>query len=407
MIHAPLPELENERLEELYRYNILDTPPEENFNEVVELASYICGSPISHISLIERHRSWHKARIGLADQETPRDATFCSHTIGGTKPLIVPDARLDARFANHPAVINDPSIRFYAGFPLVTAGGYSIGTLCVVDMIPRELSEQQIKALDILSKQVMKLIEERNRAQQFRQSALLEHQRNEKLQQLIGTQRRIMSILGHDTRGPLFYINWMIKGMMDGNLHQTDIQGNFEVISNQLDSTLIMIEDLLEWSRVNILNASSDETLFAVREMTDEIIEALQNMAEKKSVSLHNEVPESLIGRCHERIVRFVLRNLLVNSIKFTQQGTVSVSAFKTDQWLRFIIRDTGVGMSTLQVQQILDAESRSTRGTANELGAGLGILLIREFLQQVNGRLEINSAPGKGTTVSVSVPHD
>ncbi|RYF90122.1 MAG: GAF domain-containing protein [Chitinophagaceae bacterium] len=164
MIHAPLPEQENERLEELYRYNILDTPPETDFTEIVELAAYICQVPISHISLIERQRSWHKARIGLGEAETPRHLTFCSHTIRGRDPLIVTDASKDVRFANNPFVEHDPHIRFYAGFPLVTSNGHSIGTLCVVDNIPRSINDQQYKALNMLAKQVIKLLDERIRS---------------------------------------------------------------------------------------------------------------------------------------------------------------------------------------------------------------------------------------------------
>ncbi|RYF90121.1 MAG: HAMP domain-containing histidine kinase [Chitinophagaceae bacterium] len=234
---------------------------------------------------------------------------------------------------------------------------------------------------------------------------MFEKQRNNRLQQLINTQRRIMAILGHDTRGPLFYINWMIRSMMDGSSKPGELQENFEIISNQLDSTLIMIEDLLDWSRVNILNATNDEHLFAVREMVDELFASLKNMADKKEVELCNEISEAMIGRCHERIVRFVLRNLLVNSIKFTQHGTVKVNAFTARHALHFIITDSGVGMSAVQVQQILKAQGNSTMGTADEKGAGLGMLLIHEFLQQINGKIEVESLPGKGTTISITIP--
>lgn len=405
MVSAPVPEREDERLAELFRYNILDTPPETDFTEIVELAAYICQVPISHISLIERQRSWHKARVGLADAETPRQLTFCSHTIHGRQPLIVTDATKDVRFSNNPYVTGDPRIRFYVGFPLVTANGHSIGTLCVVDTTPRQLNKQQLKALDMLAVQVMKLLEERIRSQQFQQFALMERQRNNRLQQLIDTQRRIMSILGHDTRGPLFYINWMVQTMMKGNPDPAEVKSNYEVISNQLDSTLIMIEDLLEWSRVNILNAAGDEELFAVKDMVDELFGSLQNMAAEKSIRLLNEVPETLIGRRHERIIRFVLRNVLVNAVKFTQKGVIQVSTVASRQWLRMIVNDTGIGMSEMQVQKILSGAGSSTNGTANEKGAGLGMLLIHEFLQQINGKLEIDSAQGKGTTISITVP--
>lgn len=404
MNSTPIPDMEAERLADLYEYDILDSAPEQDFTDIVELASYICKVPISHISFIERQRSWHKAHIGLGENETPRHLSFCSHTISGQSPMIVGDASKDDRFAANPYVLGDPGIRFYAGFPLVTSNGNSIGTLCVVDTIPRTMDEEQLRALDILAKQVMKLLDERVRSQKFQQRALHEEQRNQRLQQMIATQRRIMAILGHDTRGPLFYINWIIKSMMDGKLNPAELQGNFHVITNQLDSTLIMIEDLLDWSRVNILNAGGDREMFAVKEVVDEIIAPLQNIANNKSILLVNDVPEEMLGLCYERIVRFALRNLLVNAIKFTKQGTVQVKAVAHRQWIRFSVTDTGIGMTEQQVDKILKAESSSTIGTANERGAGLGIILIHEFLQQVNGKLDVESTPGAGTTVSITL---
>lgn len=406
MITTPLPQLENERLAELYAYNILDTPPEEDFSDIVELASYICGTPISHISLIDRDRSWHKARKGLQDQELPRNLSFCTHTVSASKPVIVPDATMDERFANNPFVLEAPGIRFYAGFPLVTAGGHSIGTLCVVDTVPRALDKEQLKALHLLSKQVMKLLNERIRSQNLRLSGMLEQQRNAKLQQLIDTQRRIMTILGHDTRGPLFYINWMIRTMMKSDIRQYDLENNFQVISNQLDSTLIMIEDLLDWSRVNILNATEkEEDFFEVRKMGEELLESLQLQAAKKQVQLENDIPQALVGRRHERIIRFVLRNLLLNAIKFTREGKVTLDANTGKHWLKLSVTDNGVGMTEQQVKEILQGDSRSTRGTANEQGSGLGFMLIREFLQQVNGKMEIMSTKEVGTSVIIYIP--
>src|SRR6478672_8322582 len=196
MPNAPFPECETERLASLYSYNILDSPPEEDFTDIVDLVAYICQTPIAHISLIDRDRSWHKARKGLSDQELPRQFSFCTHTIFSGHPVIVEDARKDERFADNPSVLNDPFIRFYAGFPLITSGAQCIGTLCVVDTIPRKLNEHQLAALELLAKQVMKLLEERKRTQQLQQATRLEQERNAKLQRISDTQRHIMSILG-------------------------------------------------------------------------------------------------------------------------------------------------------------------------------------------------------------------
>ncbi len=161
---APLPENEAERLKALEDYNILDTLPEQGFDDLTALASYICKTPIALISLIDSDRLWIKSKVGLKVREIPRDWAFCSHTIlQPQKILVVNNAVKDERFANNPLVKNNPKIRFYAGVPLVTSNGFAVGTLCVIDMIPRQLNDRQLDALYRLSRQVvaqMELIQE-------------------------------------------------------------------------------------------------------------------------------------------------------------------------------------------------------------------------------------------------------
>ena len=152
---APFPADENERLAALSKHGILDTEPEAAFDSMVQLASYICQTPIAAISLVDEHRQWFKAITGLAAKETPRDVAFCAHAILGDEPLIVPDARRDERFHDNPLVASDPEICFYAGIPLVTSEGYHLGTLCVIDRRPRVLEPEQLSAIKVLADSVI------------------------------------------------------------------------------------------------------------------------------------------------------------------------------------------------------------------------------------------------------------
>ena len=142
------------RLTALRSYRILDTDAEQSFDDLTLLASQICNAPIAAISLIDDHRQWFKSRVGLEMTEVPREIAFCTHAIGQESMLVVPDARADERFRDNPLVTGEPHVRFYAGAPLVTPDGHALGTLCVVDRVPRTLSAGERQALNVLRRQV-------------------------------------------------------------------------------------------------------------------------------------------------------------------------------------------------------------------------------------------------------------
>ncbi len=166
MIPASLPPNEEQRLAALQRYAVLDSMPERDFDDITRLASSICGVPIALVSLIDADRQWFKSRVGLDATETPRDLAFCAHAIHGADVLIVPNALEDERFADNPLVTSGPAIRFYAGTPLFTSDDFALGTLCVIDTVPRELAPDQIESLKALGRQVVSQLELRRAARE-------------------------------------------------------------------------------------------------------------------------------------------------------------------------------------------------------------------------------------------------
>jgi adenylate cyclase len=157
---TPLPRNEEDRQKALENYNILDTDPEAAFDDLTALASHICGTPIALVSLVDTNRQWFKSRVGLEAIETPREVAFCAHAIlNPNEILVVPNAIEDDRFAGNPLVTSNPNIRFYAGTPLVTPDGFPIGTLCAIDIVPRQLSPEQLEALRTLGRQVISQME--------------------------------------------------------------------------------------------------------------------------------------------------------------------------------------------------------------------------------------------------------
>jgi len=165
-----VPSDEPARLEALKRYRILDTDPERAFDDLTMLASYICGTPIALITLIDENRQWIKSRVGVTIAETTRSVAFCNHTIEQRGIMIVPDAREDARFRENPFVRDEPHIVFYAGAPLVTPDGYALGSLCVLDTVARTLSDAQLSALDGLRRQAQSQLELRRNLMELQRS---------------------------------------------------------------------------------------------------------------------------------------------------------------------------------------------------------------------------------------------
>jgi GAF domain-containing protein len=170
----PVPANEAERLRALRSYKILDTKPEERFDELTRLAALICGVPISLISLIDTDRQWFKSRFGLDVEETPRAQAFCTHAIMQPEMFVVPDATKDERFAHNPLVTGPLQVRFYAGAPLAARDGHVLGTLCVIDHEPHTLSETQKEALRLVGQLVIANFELRRDLQELK-DALAAH----------------------------------------------------------------------------------------------------------------------------------------------------------------------------------------------------------------------------------------
>jgi adenylate cyclase len=151
---------ERARLETLHSYNLLEPgDKDEEFDKIVQVASYVCGTPVSLMSLVDVDKQYFKARVGFSPTETSREVSFCSHAIQKDGIMEIPDARMDERFKNNKLVTEAPHIRFYAGSPLVSKNGDKLGTLCVIDNTPRKLSAEQLQHLETLSNQISSLIE--------------------------------------------------------------------------------------------------------------------------------------------------------------------------------------------------------------------------------------------------------
>jgi len=190
-----IPRNESDRQEALERYNILDTLPEQEYDDLTQLAASICGTPIALISLIDGDRQWFKSRVGLDASETPRDTSFCGHVVANDAMLHVTDAIQDERFADNPLVVNEPNIRFYAGVPLKTSDNFTLGTLCVIDRHPRDLTPIQIQQLEALSRLVISQLELRRNSEQAERDRI----HSQQSERLVTTQNQIARVLAESS----------------------------------------------------------------------------------------------------------------------------------------------------------------------------------------------------------------
>jgi GAF domain-containing protein len=194
---APMPSVEAARIAALNRYAILDSEPEEAFDDLVILAAHICRTPMALLSLVDDHRQWFKSAVGVQIKETPKEISVCAHAIQQSELFIVPDLLEDARFRDNPLVTGEPRIRFYAGAPLVNEDGFALGTLCVVDREPRELDEDQKEALKALSRLTLRQMELRKNLQMLKEAlndrTKEEHAREAAIKRL---EEKLVRVLG-------------------------------------------------------------------------------------------------------------------------------------------------------------------------------------------------------------------
>jgi signal transduction histidine kinase len=388
-----IPKNEGERLEELHRLNILDSQQEKDFDDIVELVSIICEVPISLVTLIDEDRQWFKSKKGLEIDSTNRDISFCGHAINHDEVFIIENAVADERFYDNPLVKGDPNIRFYAGMPIKSGNGFNLGTLCVIDSKPKKLSELQIKALKILGRQVSKLIELRDKRNELQN-------KNDKLEALNELNNKIAGIISHDLKGPIGSLYAYMNSDYINPENPEDMAQLFPLVKNNLKSLSELVDNLVGWSK------SINEVNFIEVKMQDLVLDVFSLFeinAIEKDITLQSDIDEKLRVKADITMLKFIIRNLVNNAIKFTDGGSVKVEAKKIkDKKVNIKILDSGVGISTHLLERIkLKDKKVSTKGTRNEKGTGLGLQLVQEFLLIHKSELKIESEEGKGSEFS------
>ncbi|MFP4471220.1 MAG: sensor histidine kinase, partial [Bacteroidales bacterium] len=324
----------------LKQYSILDTLPEAEYDDITILASHVCQTPISLISLVDEKRQWFKSKHGLSASSTPRDVSFCAHAIlNQDQVMIVSDSRTDERFHDNPLVTGDPHVVFYAGIPLVNPDGHSLGTLCVIDNKPRELTQEQISALKALSRQLMKLFELRKSYQDLQSlNTRLEHQNT--------GLRNFASIAAHDIKSPLATIT-MIADLLK-NEYSAGLNGKgrelINFIGDSSQQLIGLIDGIMEYSKNTSVIGQHKENV-DIAELLLSIIKWI-DPERKISIEVRLETHPQLFT--NKIAMEQILINLLTNAIKYNdkEHPQIEIIIRKDGENLKINVKDNGQGIA-------------------------------------------------------------
>ncbi|CAM2010392.1 hybrid sensor histidine kinase/response regulator [Acanthopleuribacter pedis] len=401
----PLPANEKERLADLNRYDVLDTEPETVFDDLTMLAKNISGCPIALISLVDETRQWFKSKQGLEACETSRDISFCGHVIVRDQAMTVADAAQDPRFADNPLVIGGPLIRFYHGVPLRTPNGNNIGTLCVIDQQPRQLSETQLASLDALGRQVIQNMELRYAGKHMAALAQQAGDANE-------AKSRYLATISHDIRTPIGGILGMTDIMLTADI-DPETRDNLESIRDSADFLMRLLDDLLEFSKIEAGKITLEDITFKPKKLIQRLVTFYRPNAEARNLvfeaRLGANIPTKIVGDPHR--LEQVLINLITNAIKFTHQGGVWLHLdFVIEQngivSLTFAVRDSGIGISQEQAARIFRSYSQANASTARQYGGvGLGLSIAKHLVELMGGTLQLSPNPDGGSIFTFTLP--
>ena len=399
MKNSTLLTAELQQVWEKYNLEILDTSKEEEFDDIVKLASQICKVPISLISLVETGRQWYNVEAGIEINDSVKESSFCSYALLNDEDIFeVDDASKDARFLNNPLVKNSPNIRFYAGVPLVSKNGLKLGTLCVINSVPQHLTDDQSFALKVLAKQVIKLLDLRLSNKELQAQEL-------KLKQQSEMQNRIISIIAHDVRSPMASLKQIIEFNKNDILSDEDAKELMQMAESHLDGTLDLLSDLLEWGRMQVTKNAGEYKEVNLYKMVQERYSQAYGAASIKNNELINLVDKDLVLKTDNNALQFIIRNLLSNAIKFTENGTITIYAQRENEKVLISVSDKGIGMDDSMKTKVLKGDCKlTTQGTKKEKGSGMGLMFTKDFIDMLGGKISIRSNKDKGTTFYIEL---
>lgn len=407
---------ETERLLELARYEILDTPPEQGFDDLARLAACVCQSPIAAISFIESKRQWFKASVGLDLEEIPRRQSFCIETLQQAEVLEVQDASVDPRLADNPLVHGKVRARFYAGVPLITASGRALGTLFVLDQRPRELTLEQKRSLKALGRQAVVLLD-------ARRANALHGERETELHHLrVMTDQRILSrtadlktaneqleafaySVSHDLCSPLRAIDTYSQILTRDFHHEMgeESRRQLSLICQNVRQMRQLITGLLQFSRFS--RQPLHKQRISLSKFTSRIVEEMPD--ETGGLGRMVEISELPDCDADPLLLKQLFVNLLSNAFKFSRSrnpASIAIGAEHREGEVVYFVRDNGVGFDMQYKERLFGVFQRLHRSEEFE-GTGVGLSIVKRIVHRHGGRVWADGKVNQGATFYFTLP--
>jgi signal transduction histidine kinase len=411
----PIPDNEPQRIEALRRYQILDSLPEQQYDDLVQLAAQITGAPIAVVSLVDEDRQWFKSIIGLDVKETRRDVAFCAHTILNTdRALIVEDACKDHRFLNNSLVTGDPHIRFYAGMPLVTEDGFALGALCVIDRVPKSLSENQIESLKCLSRLAMTLIksnivsEAQEKIIHDRTKEVIEAK--EAVERACAQKLSIMMNISHEMRTPLHAVlNYTKLGLDRINVWDTEKhESNLMKIRKTATRLAHLIEGLLDLDQMEKIANGLDKQKTSIRHLIEMAVNDVQSIHETHHFTkLVPQAIDNLEIMADPVFLSKAISQILKNAAQYSPPKSeieLMMDFGPHSDQLLISVRDQGVGIPIGEEETIFEKFYQSSATNKSCGGAGIGLSLARAIITAHGGTIKASNNQDGGACFALSL---
>ncbi|MCB4806804.1 GAF domain-containing sensor histidine kinase [Tamlana sp. 62-3] len=397
MIAPKEPENEGERLEFLKSFNILDTLPEADYDNITKIAAEICGVPIALVSLIDDRRQWFKSHHGLNVTETPKEFAFCAHAINRpNQPFVINDSREDERFHDNPLVTGDPHVVFYAGIPLTTNKGMPLGTLCVIDNKPHQLTNEQLETLKALSNQVIKLLELRKANANLQTSLNDLKDKNEALE-------KFAYLAAHDLKSPLLNISNLAQIIkQDYKLDIDDAGLNMlELIIKSSEDLTSLVDGLLSYNtRDSILN--KEKEAISLKEFESDLQDNIIKHYKEVNFTLNSSLSEIEVNKYG---FNQIIRELVNNAIRYNDKNQVNITLniCETASHYRILVQDNGPGIHENYHEKIFNVFYKLNKyDKFGRTGNGIGLATVKNIIKKLQGEIHVNSILNKQTTFSV-----